>query len=234
MFIDERSACASSRVASRFTNTPATATATIVQPPGAPGVTRRRIAPKTINPASTSSVPPLAWAERISIRRRPKVTFPCAGRRTRRITTTESSSAPASVSMCAASERSASEPARMPATISTTMKPTMSASPIVRRRVSVSSPIACACPACPGYGLRPQPEGTRRDGLSARRRRPESRVGADLAAGRAEEPAAERERARRAAGRARRGRRTRGPAAYILDFVLGVLVIVMRVVVIVV
>ena len=36
MFIDERSAFASSRVASRFTKMPATATAIIVQPPGAP------------------------------------------------------------------------------------------------------------------------------------------------------------------------------------------------------
>ena len=61
---------------------------------------------------------------------------------------------------------------------------------------------------------RPQSEGTRRGGFSGRlgllfrlaRRWLEARVRADLAAARAEEPAAERERPRRSAGRARRGR----------------------------
>ncbi len=67
---------------------------------------------------------------------------PAAGRRARRIATSASASAPASVSMCAASDSRASELATMPATTSTHMKPVIRTSAIVSRRESAS----CVCP----------------------------------------------------------------------------------------
>ena len=85
---------------------------------------------------------PLIAAATISLRPSPKVMAPAAGRRASRIATSASASAPASVSMCAASESSASELARMPTTTSTHMKPAIRTSAIASRRESAS----CVCP----------------------------------------------------------------------------------------
>src|SRR4051794_7146893 len=72
--------------------------------------------------------------------------LPEAGRAARVSASSDSPIAPASVSMCAASERSASECAASPATTSTAMKPTISASAIPSRRrfASGETPWPCA------------------------------------------------------------------------------------------
>src|SRR5437763_1298902 len=74
-----------------------------------------------MNAASTSSVTPLAWADRISTRRRPNVSAPRAGRAARRSAISERPSAAASVSMWPASDSSASECATTPAAIAAHM-----------------------------------------------------------------------------------------------------------------
>src|SRR5918911_369907 len=66
--------------------------------------------------------------------------------------------APASVSMCPASEIRAREEAMMPTTTSTTMKPTSRPSPMARQRRPVSwlIPWECPsweCPSCPLWWL---------------------------------------------------------------------------------
>src|SRR5439155_155908 len=67
-----------------------------------------------MNAARTSSVTPLACAERISTRRKPNVIAPPAGREASRSATSEKPMAPASASMWPASESSASELAIKP------------------------------------------------------------------------------------------------------------------------
>ena len=99
--------------------------------------------PPTITTASATSVAPFSCADRISARRKPNVKPPRAGRCASRAANSASAIAPASVSMCAASESSASEEARMPATTSTAIRPRISASATVRRRVS--SVWTCVC-----------------------------------------------------------------------------------------
>ena len=76
----------------------------------------------------------------------PKVRLPPEGRRISRITTRLMTSAPASVSMCAASERSAREWARIPTTTSTAMKPAISASAAESRLASAFSLTPCVWP----------------------------------------------------------------------------------------
>src|SRR5215472_10905546 len=89
----------------------------------------------------TRSVTPLASPDRISVRLSPYVSPPLGGRAARPITTSDSASAPASVSRCPESESSASERPTMPATTSASMKATSSASPSTsRRRSAVGSP----------------------------------------------------------------------------------------------
>ncbi len=58
-------------VAARLTKIPTTATASTMPPSTSGGAISRRTASNTIRSASTSSVTPLAWAERISTRLRP-------------------------------------------------------------------------------------------------------------------------------------------------------------------
>ena len=75
-------------------------------------VGRRHQAPHRLEqdqPPRTSSETPFAWALRISARLSPYVIGPSAGRAASRMAKIESPSAAASVSMCAASESSASE-----------------------------------------------------------------------------------------------------------------------------
>ncbi len=91
--------------------------------------------------ARTSKVIPFAWAERISTRLKPKVMRPPAGRAASRIATSERPIAAASVSMCAASESSASELARIPVTTSAAMKPR------IRTRAIVSLPRSASAEA---------------------------------------------------------------------------------------
>ena len=107
----------------------------------------RRQASNTMSSASTSSVTPLACAERISTRRKPYVMTPLAGRAASLIATIERPIAAASVSMCAESESSASDPTTRPTTISKHMKPTISASVNASLRVSASGDTPCECPA---------------------------------------------------------------------------------------
>jgi hypothetical protein len=127
-------------VAARFTAMPATATA-ITRPPSTSGGSMSlRVPSSTITAPSASSVAPFSWADRISARRIPNVNPPPAGRRARRAARRASASAPASVSMWAASDSRASEEATMPATTSTDMKPRISASAILSRRASPSAP----------------------------------------------------------------------------------------------
>ena len=90
-----------------------------------------------MTPASTSSSTPLIWALRISLRLRPNVNAPLGGRPARRSATIARPIAPASVSMCAASESSASESAITPTTTSTTMKPRLMSSATTSQRVSL-------------------------------------------------------------------------------------------------
>src|SRR6185312_940635 len=71
---------------------------------------------------------------------------PSAGRRASRAAQTDSASAAASISMCAASESSARESARTPTTTSTTMNATISASAIASGRTSASARTLWSCP----------------------------------------------------------------------------------------
>src|SRR5919199_430044 len=107
-----------------------------------------------MNAASTSSVTPFACAERISARPSPYVTAPLAGRAASFAATSDRPIAAASVSMCAASESSASEPARIPATTSAAMKPTISASASASLRASADAETRCSWP-CPWWAMRP-------------------------------------------------------------------------------
>src|SRR5919201_2442783 len=91
--------------------------------------------------ASTSNAPPFACAESTSARRRPNVRLPPAGRAASRKARSDSAIAPASVSMCAASDRSASECARMPATISPAINAAINAS--ATRSARRSPPWSC-------------------------------------------------------------------------------------------
>ena len=138
-----RPAPASSIVAARFTAMPTIATTSTTPPSVSGGSIRRWIAATAITTASATSVAPFSCADRISARRKPNVKPPRAGRCASRAANSASAIAPASVSMCAASESSASEEARMPAAISTAIRPRISASAPVRRLVS--SVWTCVC-----------------------------------------------------------------------------------------
>ena len=131
-----RSAPDSTQVAARFTAMPASATISTGRPSTEGGSISRRTPSAKITTASATSVAPLTWADRISARLSPNVKPPAAGRAARRAATSARPIAPASVSMCAASESSASESARMPATTSTAMKPRISPSASASRRLS--------------------------------------------------------------------------------------------------
>ena len=91
-----------------------------------------------MNAARISSVTPLTCADRISTRLKPNVIAPAAGRAARRSASSENAIAPASVSMCPASDSSASEFANTPTATSTTMNATISASVVFSRRPSAS------------------------------------------------------------------------------------------------
>src|SRR6476659_7970328 len=132
MLSERRLAPESCHVARKLTPIPTSATTRITAPSASGG--------------ETSSAAPFAWAERISERRNPKVRFPPAGCAARRSTTSDTRSAPASVSMCAASDRSASESARMPATTPPAMKSRIRPSAIAIRRASPLCSCECACP----------------------------------------------------------------------------------------
>ena len=144
------SPAASCHVASSVTAMPTSATISDRRLPGrragrsAAGSPRRRSGTR-----ARAACAPFACADRISVRLRPKVRLPAAGRSTRRITTSDSTSAPASVSMCAASESSASESARIPATTSAAMNPAIRPSAIHSRLASASGLTACECPSWP-------------------------------------------------------------------------------------
>src|SRR5215207_2236826 len=126
-----------------FTPAPATPTTSTTSPSTSGGSPSRRTASHAITPASTSSDAPLTCADRISARPSPYVKPPRGGRAASPAATSASPIEPASVSMCAASESSASESASRPATTSTTMNATISpsATPSQRR----SAPAAGAC-----------------------------------------------------------------------------------------
>ena len=131
-----RSARDSDHAAAMFTTAPA-APMTMTMPPSTSGGSASRpIALIASTPASTSSAAPLIWALRTSARPRPNVNAPRAGRAASAAATSARPSAPASVTMCAASESNARDPATMPATTSTTMKPAMSASAVHSQRRS--------------------------------------------------------------------------------------------------
>ena len=134
-----RFARATCQIATTFTAAPASAVADDRRRVDLGGDMSRCTASTTISTPSTSSVIAFACAERISARRNPNVMRPSAGRRARRAAQTESASAAASISMCAASERSASESARIPTTTSTTMNATISASAIASGLTSASA-----------------------------------------------------------------------------------------------
>ncbi len=77
---ERRSALPSAAAAATFAHAPSRPT-TSTKPPSTSGTDHRRlIASTAMTPASTSSVAPLACAERISARPRPKVKRPAAGR----------------------------------------------------------------------------------------------------------------------------------------------------------
>ena len=82
---------------------------------------------------------PFAWAARISARLKPNVIRPAAGRRARRAAQTLIPSAAASISMWAASERSARESATNASATSATMNATISARATASGRISVSA-----------------------------------------------------------------------------------------------
>ena len=109
------------------------------------GETSRRIASTTIQIPKSASVSPFACAARISTRPKPKVQRPPAGRAAMDAATSASASAAASVSMCPASARSASELARIPKTTSATMKASRSASESPSSRRS-AAPVTWAPP----------------------------------------------------------------------------------------
>ena len=187
---------------------PASATATIVQPPGV----RRRDQPadraeddqagedeqrRAVRLGREHLHPPQPEGD-VSPRR-------AAGRAASR---TARAGARPRRSACARRPRGARASRRgCPATISTTMKATISASPIVRRRASASSSIRVRVASVAVSSTHARVPsvvagvGSRRRRLV--RRRLVARVRRHLAAGRAEEAAAERQRSRGAAGRAR-------------------------------
>ena len=138
MFRLRRSARESVHAFATFTPAPASPTARTNAPSTSDGFERRAIASTAMTPARTSSAPPLTWAERISARPSPNVNRPRAGRAASRAATSASAIAPASVSMCAASESSASDEARTPATTSTTMNASTVASAIASQRRSAA------------------------------------------------------------------------------------------------
>ena len=139
-----RSAPASSIVAARFTAMPASATA-ITTPPSTSGGSRAGVCRRsTITTASPTSVAPFSCAERISARLKPNVNPPARDGCASRAANSASAIAPASVSMCAASESRASDEARMPASTSTAIRPRISASAALSRRAS--SVWTCVCP----------------------------------------------------------------------------------------
>ena len=113
-----------------------------IAPSTSGGSTSRCPASHAMTPASTSSTAPLICADRISARPSPNVNGPRGGRAARRAATSASAIAPASVSMCAASESSASDEARTPATTSTPMKPRTIASATASQRRSASDDTA--------------------------------------------------------------------------------------------
>ena len=115
---------------------PTIATTSTARPATSGGSTSRWIASIEISTARPTSVAPFSWAERISARRNPNVKPPLAGRRASRAANSARAIAPASVSMCAASESRASESAKTPATTSVTISPRIRTRAMVRRRVS--------------------------------------------------------------------------------------------------
>ena len=100
-----------------------------------------------MNAARISSVTPLACAERISTRLKPNVIAPLAGRAARPIASSEKPIAAASVSMCPASESSASECAMMPVLTSTAMNATIRPSATASLPRSASARTAWECAA---------------------------------------------------------------------------------------
>ena len=142
-----RLALARVAVAARLTTMPARATTRISVASTSGGEMSRRTASIAMIAASTSRVMPLAWAERISARLRPKVIWPSAGRWARLMATSEKPIAAASVSMCAASESSARELARIPVTTSAAMKARISARAIASLPRSAPALAPCVWPA---------------------------------------------------------------------------------------
>jgi hypothetical protein len=147
MFRLRRSERDSAQNAAMFTNAPTTPTTTTICPSTVGGEPRRPMPSTAITPASTNRAAPLICADTISARPKPNVKAPAAGRAANRAATSASPIEPASVSMCAASDSSASDPARMPATTSTHMKPAMNSSARASQRRSASWQGACECPA---------------------------------------------------------------------------------------
>ena len=145
-FSDLRSALERAAAQATFAAAPSDADDEHQSPSTSGGSSSRFPASHAMTPASTSSSAPLSWAERISARPRPKVKRPFGGRAARRAATSARPIAPASVSMCAASESSASESARMPATTSTAMNARTIASAIVSHRRSAAGETAWEWP----------------------------------------------------------------------------------------
>ena len=112
----------------------------------APGWRSRSTASQAIQAVRTTSAATLAWAASTSARRKPKVRFSSAGREAKRTASRASPSAATSVSMCPASETSASDPERSPPTASATMIPAVTRSESPRRRAlwAVDAPWAPA------------------------------------------------------------------------------------------
>ena len=106
----DRFARASTQAAAMLTTIPAAATATTGPPSTRGGWISRPIASAATMPAITSSVMPLPAADRISARFQPNVHAPAAGRAASRIAHRAAPIAPTSVSMCPASDSSASDP----------------------------------------------------------------------------------------------------------------------------
>src|SRR4051794_32780791 len=133
-FSEVRLALEMDQAAAMFTPTPTSAVTSTSPPATAGGRARRRTASKPRTAESTSSVTPLACADRISARWRPKVSPPRAGRAARPIANSASRMDAASVSMWAASDNSARECATTPTTTSTLMNPAIRARPISSQR----------------------------------------------------------------------------------------------------
>jgi len=132
----DRFAFANTHAATRFTTTPSKATTSTGAPATGGGSVSRRIASNATSAPTTSRVTPLTAADRISARFHPKVHTPLAGRAARRIAHSDAAIAPASVSMCPASESNTSDPETRATTTSTTMKVTINAKAMLRCRRS--------------------------------------------------------------------------------------------------